>query len=160
MLTQREIDLMAEMDATLVTTLSVSLGVARIPGLPDWMAAKAKMCAEDNIKTIDMARKAGVRIAFGTDYSNSKNSPYKELGREFEAMTRAGMTNMEAIKAGTINAAHLMLMEDQISSVEAGKLADLVIVQGNPLEDINVLTSADYVHLVMQSGAIVKRMDA
>lgn len=156
MLTQREIDLMAEMDATLVTTLSVSLGVANIPGLPDWMAAKARMCAEANVKTIAMARKAGVRIAFGTDYSNSKNSPYKNLGKEFEAMTRAGMTNMEAIKAGTINAAHLMMTEEDTGSVEVGKLADLVIVEGNPLEDINVLTDADYVKFVMMDGDVKK----
>ena len=50
MLTQREIDLMAKKDVTLVTTLSVSLGVANIPGLPDWMAEKAKRCAEANVK--------------------------------------------------------------------------------------------------------------
>lgn len=156
MLTQREIDLMAEMDATLVTTLSVSLGVANIPGLPDWMAAKARLCAQANIKTIEMARKAGIRIAFGSDYSNSKNTPYLELGREFEAMTRAGMTPMEAIKAGTVNAAHLMLTQQETGSLEQGKLADLVIAQGNPLSDINILADACRIKLVMQSGSIVK----
>ena len=156
MLTQREIDLMAEMDATLVTTLSVSLGVANIPGLPDWMAAKARLCAEANIKTIDMARKAGIRIAFGSDYSNSKNTPYLQLGREFEAMTRAGMTPMEAIKAGTINAAHLMLASSETGSLEQGKLADLVIAQGNPIDDINTLTTADNIKFVMINGQIRK----
>lgn len=156
MLTQREIDLMAEMDATLVTTLSVSLGVANIPGLPDWMAKKVKACAEANIETIRMAREAGIRIAFGSDYSNSRNSPYKNLGSEFEAMTRAGMTPMEAIKAGTINAAYLMMTQDETGSLEAGKLADIVVVQGDPLQDIRVLTDADYVKLVMLNGNIVK----
>lgn len=156
MLTQREIDLMAEMDATLVTTLSVSLGVANIPGLPDWMAKKVKACAEANIETIRMAREAGIRIAFGSDYSNSRNSPYKNLGSEFEAMTRAGMTPMEAIKAGTINAAHLMMTQNETGSLEAGKLADIVIVKGDPLQDIHVLTDADYVKLVMLNGNIVK----
>lgn len=71
-------------------------------------------------------------------------------------MTQAGMTNMEAIKAGTINAAHLLMAEDETGSLETGKLADLVIVDGNPLEDINCLTSADYVKLVMVEGNVKK----
>ena len=155
-LTRREIDLMKEMDATLVTTLAVSLGVANIPGLPDWMAKKTKACAEANVRTIQMAREAGIRIAFGSDYSNSENSPYKSLGSEFRAMTRAGMTNMEAIKAGTINAAYLMMTDEETGSLEEGKLADIVIVDGDPLVDIDVLTDADHVKLVMLNGRIEK----
>ncbi len=155
-LTQREIDLMKEMDATLVTTLSVSLGVANIPGLPDWMAEKARNCANANKNTIRMAREAGIRIALGTDYSNSRNSPYLELGKEFEAMTRAGMTNMEAIRAGTINAAYLMMSDHETGSLEAGKLADVVIVDGNPLEDIWVLCHADHVKAVFMNGKMQK----
>ena len=155
-LTEREIALMKELDATLVTTLSVSLGVANIPGLPDWMAKKVKACAEANIRTIQMARDAGIRIAFGSDYSNSKNSPYKNLGAEFRAMTRAGMTNMEAIRAGTINAAYLTMNAEETGSLEPGKLADIVIVDGDPLREIDVLTDADHVKLVMLNGKIVK----
>lgn len=155
-LTQREIDLMKEMDATLVTTLSVSLGVANIPGLPDWMAEKARNCANANKNTIRMAREAGIRIALGTDYSNSCNSPFTELGKEFEAMTRAGMTNMEAIKAGTINAAYLMMSDHETGSLEQGKLADVVIVDGNPLEDIWTLCHADHVKAVFMNGKMQK----
>lgn len=156
MLTQREIDLMAKKNIPLVSTLSVSLGVANIPGLPDWMHEKAVLCAEANKKTIAMARKAGIRIALGTDYSNSPNTPYAENGREFEAMVRAGMTPMEAVRAGTINAAHVMRMQDQTGSLEAGKLADIVLVDGNPLEDIFCLTHADHVKLVLKDGKIEK----
>ena len=136
--------------------LSVSLGVANIPGLPDWMEKKVKACANANIETIRMAREAGIRIAFGSAYTNSRNSPYKYLGSEFRAMTKAGMTNMEAIRAGTINAAHLMLSEDETGSLEAGKLADIVIVEGDPLAEIECLTDADYVKLVMLDGSIKK----
>jgi imidazolonepropionase-like amidohydrolase len=158
MLTQREIDLMAEKNVPLVSTLSVSLGVANIPGLPDWMHEKAVNCAEANKRTIAMAREAGVSIALGTDYSNSPNTPYLENGREFEAMVRAGLTPMESIKAGTINAARVMRMEDQIGSLEAGKLADVVLVDGNPLEDIFCLTHADHVKLVIKDGKIEKNI--
>ncbi len=158
MLKQKTIDLMAEKDVSLVTTLSVSLGVAKLPDLPTAMAEKAKRCAEANIRTIEMARKAGIRIALGTDYSNSKNSPYANNGKEFEAMTRAGMTPMEAIKAGTINAAYLMKSDDVLGSLEEGKIADIVIVQGNPLEDIHCLTDQSHVRFVMKDGIIEKNL--
>ncbi len=156
MLTQREIDLMAERDVPLVTTLTISLGVANMEGLPRWMHEKALACAEANLKTIAMAREAGITIALGTDFSNSPNTPYRENGREFEAMVRAGMTPMEAVRAGTINAARVMRMADEIGSLEAGKLADIVVVDGNPLEDIGCLTSADHVRLVLKGGTIEK----
>ena len=156
MLTQREIDLMAEKNVPLVSTLCVSLGVANMEGLPSWMHEKAVACADNNRKTIEMARKAGIRIALGTDFSNSPNTPYSQNGREFEAMMRGGLTPMESIKAGTINAAHVMRMEDQIGSLEAGKLADVVIVDGNPLEDIFCLTDAEHVKLVLKGGKVEK----
>ena len=155
MLTPREIDLMAERDVPLVSTLTVALGVADMEG-PAWFHEKALACRENNLRTIEMARAAGIRIALGTDFSNSRNTPYKQNGREFEAMVRAGMTPMEAVRAGTITAAQVMRMDDQIGSLEAGKLADIVIVDGNPLEDIWCLTDADHVQLVLKGGAVEK----
>ncbi len=156
MLTQREIDLMAQMDATLVSTLAVSLGVANIPGLPDWLHEKASRTAESNIKTIEMARKAGIRIALGTDYSNSKNTPYLQIGEEFVAMTKAEMTPMEAIKAGTINAAYLMKNDTQTGSLEVGKLADVVLAKGNPLNGIKTIGTAENIEAVFLGGKKIK----
>jgi imidazolonepropionase-like amidohydrolase len=154
-LTQREIDLMAERSIPLVTTLAVSLGVAKLPGLPEWMRKKAENCAEANLRTIAMARKAGIRMVLGTDFTNTKNFPYRDNGVELVAMTEAGMTPMEAIRAGTVNAAALML-DDRIGTLEAGKLADIVVVAGNPLEDIRVLKGADNVRMVFLGGTKVK----
>ncbi|NLK68216.1 MAG: amidohydrolase family protein [Clostridiaceae bacterium] len=156
MLQQETIDLMAENCVSLVTTLNISLNVANFPGLHPAVAKKAKLCAQANIKTIDMARKAGIRIAFGTDYSNSKNTPYAKNGREFESMVQAGMTEMEAIKAGTINAAHLMKYADRLGSLEVDKLADIVITDGNPLQDISCLADKEHIKLVMKNGVIEK----
>lgn len=158
MLTEREIGLMAERDVPLVSTLWISLGVAKLPGLPDWMREKAKACAEHNLRTIEMAREAGIRIALGTDFSNSPNTRYRENGKEFEAMVRAGLTPMEAIKAGTANAARVMRMDDQIGTLEVGKLADVVVVDGDPVADINCLASADHVRLVLKGGVVEKRV--
>ena len=155
MLTQREIDLMAEMDATLVTTLAIALGVAKIPTLPDWMKKKVEFVAECNIKTIEMARKAGIRIALGTDFGNGERTSYAKNGREFAAMTEAGMTPMEAIKAGTSNAAHL-LMSDEVGVLAKGKLADVVLANGNPLEDITCIGDKESIVAVFLGGKRVK----
>lgn len=152
MLTQREIDLMAEKNIPLVTTLAVSLGVSKMPGLPQWLKDKATECAEYNKRTIAMAREAGITIAFGTDYSNTKNTPFRHIGKEFEAMTEAGMTKMEAICAGTINAAKVCRIAEETGSLEVGKYADITLVKGNPLEDIRVLGDAQNVTGVFISG--------
>ena len=154
-LTQREIDLMAEKDVPLVTTLAVSLHVANIPGLPDWMHQKAVQCRENNIRTIEMARKAGVRIALGTDYSNSKNTSFLRIGREFESMVEAGMTNMEAVKAGTLHAAQVMRVE-QLGALKEGWLADIAVCDGNPIEDISCIGNAEHIRFVVADGKIVK----
>jgi imidazolonepropionase-like amidohydrolase len=156
MLTQREIDLMAEMGATLVSTLWISLNVANLPGFPDWMQEKARACAQHNRETIRMARKAGIRIAFGTDFSNSKNTAFKTIGREFEAMVDAGMTNLEAIRAATLNAAPLLRMEGELGALAPGYLADIAVTDGNPLQDISCLNDADHIRLVLSDGRIVK----
>ena len=155
MLTQREIDLMAEKNIPLVTTLYVSLACAKMDG-PDWFKRKASMCAEANIRTIDMARKAGIRIAFGTDFSNSKGTPLLKNGREFEAMIQAGMTPMEAIRAGTSNAAYVLRREKEVGTLEVGKLADIALVDGDPTADISVLADASHVTAVFQGGKKVK----
>jgi imidazolonepropionase-like amidohydrolase len=155
MLTQREIDLMAEKNIPLVSTLYVSHLCANLKG-PAWFMEKASKCYAANVKTIEMARKAGIRIELGTDFSNSMGTPYRHEGREFVAMVNAGMTPMEAIKAGTINSAYVMRTDDRLGSLEVGKLADVVLVDGDPISDIQVLADADHVKLVMQGGKIVK----
>ena len=111
---------------------------------------------DEGVTILDAARKAGIRIAFGTDFSNSKNTAYRKEGQEFEAMVRAGMTPWEAIQAGTINAAHVMRKADKLGSLEVGKLADIVIADGNPLEDISVLADASHITAVFQDGKKLK----
>ena len=155
MLTQREIDLMAEKNVPLVSTLFVSELCSHLKG-PQWFMEKASKCYKANVNTIAMARKAGIRIAFGTDFSNSKNTAYRKEGQEFEAMVRAGMTPWEAIQAGTINAAYVMRKADKLGSLEVGKLADIVIADGNPLEDISVLADASHITAVFQDGKKLK----
>lgn len=82
------------------------------------------------------AAKAGVRIAFGTD---SGVYPHGDNGRQFAYMVRYGLTPMEAIRAATLNSAQLLGKEPELGSIAAGKFADLVAVEGDPLLDIDKL---------------------
>ena len=74
--------------------------------------------------------------------------------REFASLVKAGMTPMQAIQAGTRVAAEALRWQDRIGTVEAGKLADLVAVQGDPLRDIAELQRVTF---VMIGGKVVKR---
>lgn len=150
------VQLMAEKDIPLVTTLSVSLGIADMKGLPEYMMKKAKALGNASKHSFELAHQYGIRVALGTDYSNSPNTPYHEIGKEFYSLTRCGYSNMEAIKAGTINGAYLMKSDDKFGSLEAGKLADLVVINGDPSKDIMLLADADNVRLVMIGGEIKK----
>lgn len=156
MLDEECIEIMKEKNIPLVTTLSVALGIADMKNLPDFMMKKAVSVKESAMHSFQMAHEAGIRVALGTDYSNSQNTPFKQIGKEFYSLTRCGYTPMEAIKAGTINGAYLMRKDREIGSLEVGKLADLVVVDGNPLEDIRCLSDADHVKLVMIGGNVVK----
>jgi len=155
-LDERCIELMLKRDATLVTTLNIALGIPKWQAtLPKHIYEKGVQLAECAVRSALLARSAGIRIALGTDYSNSKNTPYAKNGSEFASIVEAGFTPMEAIKIGTINGAHLM-KNRQIGSLEKGKLADVVVVGGNPLKDISLLADASHVQLVFQNGVLVK----
>ena len=147
---------MAEKNIPLVTTLSVSLGIADMKGLPEHMMRKAKALGDASKHSFALAHQYGILVALGTDYSNSPNTPFAEIGKEFFSLTRCGYSNMEAIKAGTINGAYLMKSDDKFGSLEVGKLADLVVVDGDPSKDIMLLANAKNVRLVMIGGQIKK----
>ena len=101
-------------------------------------------------ETFARSWRAGVPIAFGTD---TGVSPHGENWREFVLMVEAGMPPMDAFRSATVAAAQL-LGSDELGSIAAGKLADIVAVPGDPLEDI---TLVGQVNFVMQDGQVYKR---
>jgi imidazolonepropionase-like amidohydrolase len=106
-----------------------------------------------HIANVSLARRLGVRVAMGSDVGTPGNH-CGENAQEFEVMVHeASFSPLEAIQAGTINAATLMRLDDQVGTLEEGKLADLIVVGANPLEDVSALCS---VSLVMKEGRIVK----
>ncbi len=93
---------------------------------------------------------AGVRIAFGTDAGVSKHGRNAD---EFQLMVANGMTPATAIQAATVNAADLLGLSAEAGSLEPGKRADIVAVDGDPLTDVTVLTSMDF---VMRGGVVYR----
>ena len=118
---------------------------------PEVVAAKAKVIGAQIKFTFAKAYKAGVKIAFGTDAGVFKHG---QNWREFGYMIEAGMPAMQAIKAATINAAELLGMKDQLGSIEVGKLADIVAVDGDPLSDASVFGKIVF---VMKDGVTYKQ---
>ncbi|WP_235561685.1 MULTISPECIES: amidohydrolase family protein [unclassified Brevundimonas] len=104
-------------------------------------------------QSLQRAVPAGVRIAFGTDAGVSKHGRNAD---EFALMVQHGMTPMSAIQAATVNAADLLGLSSEIGSLEPGKRADLVAVDGDPLTDVTVLTSMDF---VMRDGRVYRDED-
>ncbi|MEJ2383215.1 MAG: amidohydrolase family protein [Xanthomonadales bacterium] len=117
---------------------------------PDVVRPKAAAVGPQIEATFAKAWKAGVTIAFGTDCGVS---PHGGNAQEFVYMVEQGMPPMAALQAATLTPARLLEVEDELGSIAAGKLADIVGVSGNPLEDIAVLGSVDF---VMKDGVVYK----
>jgi len=125
---------------------------AEVPGYyPAQIAAKAKMVGPIIQATAGKAYKAGVKIAFGTDASVY---PHGQNAKEFQYMVEAGMPPMFVLQAATTHAAELLKKSKDLGTVEAGKFADVVAVEGNPLDDI---TRMQHVGFVMKDGKIYKQ---
>jgi imidazolonepropionase-like amidohydrolase len=107
------------------------------------------------IRWLTKAHRKGVKIGVGVDFGGQGYEPGVFVG-EFRALTEIGMTNMEAIQAGTRVNAELLGWDERLGTIEAGKLADIVAVPGNPLVDIRLLESTSF---VMLGGRIIKTPD-
>ena len=124
---------------------------AKIPGYYSDIVTPKALAVGPNIQaTFAKAYKAGVKIAFGTDagvYAHGKN------WMEFVYMTEAGMPILEAIHCATVNASELLGESTRLGSVETGKLADIIAVDGDPVKDVKVMGKVKF---VMKDGVVYK----
>lgn len=154
-MSERTMDKMKEMGTYYVPTISAGKYVvekAKIPGFfPPIIVPKALEVGPQIQETFAAAYKRGVKIAFGTD---SGVAPHGTNGKEFIFMVEAGMSPMEAIKSATKTAAELLRVQDAYGSVESGKMADIVAVDGDPIQDISVMTKVSF---VMKDGKVFKQ---
>ncbi|HEX5124967.1 MAG TPA: amidohydrolase family protein [Rhodanobacteraceae bacterium] len=124
---------------------------ASVPGYyPAQIAAKAKQVGPIIQQTAGKAYKAGVKIAFGTD---AAVYPHGQNAKEFQYMVEAGMPTAFVLQAATTHGAELLRKTKDLGTIEAGKLADVVAVQGNPLDDIKLM---QHVAFVMKDGVVYK----
>ena len=153
-LNEESIQLFLAGGAFLVPTILAGKTVeerARIEGyFPPSVREKARRVGPQIQDALRRAHAGGVRIAFGTD---SGVSAHGENAREFAYMVEAGMTEMEAITAATVNAAQLLGLAEEIGTLEVGKSADLIATGRTPLVDI---TELQRVLFVMKEGEIYK----
>ena len=110
-------------------------------------------CVDRLPKTITLAKKHGVRMAAGTDFVMA-DFPWALLPEETAYLTQLGLTPMEAIESATRIGAEVLGLETELGTIEPGKLADLILVDRNPLDDITALTEISW---VMQGGRIIPR---
>lgn len=116
------------------------------PGKPDALEAGGM--------AIRLARKLGVPVGSGSDYITTK--AFGSEAMELKLKTESGMTPYEAIKSATIVNAEIFRLKDKIGSLEVGKWADIIAVDGKPDEDINTLVEKDNIRLVMKQGEVFR----
>ena len=102
------------------------------------------------LKTFSKALKFGIKIAFGTD---SGVSYHGDNAKEFKYMVESGMLPMDAIKSATMVSAELLGIQDELGSIETNKIADIIAVDGDPIQNMDVMQKVVF---VMKEGKIYK----
>jgi imidazolonepropionase-like amidohydrolase len=147
------IEMMLQRGTWLVPTLMAPRGVLDAAdagaAIPEASIAKAREVVEIHRASFGRAVEAGVRVAMGTD---SGVTPHGQNLRELALMVEGGMTPMQAIEATTRSAAELMGLDDELGTLQPGKRADLVVIDGDPLD---VATLPDRIEAVYQDGVAV-----
>jgi imidazolonepropionase-like amidohydrolase len=122
-------------------------------GTPDWVLAKAREVMGLRQESFAAALRRGVPIAMGTDIGGQDLLPHGRNAEELALLVDAGMSASDALVAGTLGAARCIGLENEIGSIEKGKTADMIAVEGDPLRDITAMQRVDF---VMKSGQVVR----
>ncbi|MGC9009940.1 MAG: amidohydrolase family protein [Sulfolobales archaeon] len=150
-----------ERNSVVVPTLSIVQRIIEVGskiGIPEWGLKKAEEVYEEHISNIKKAYRLGVKLATGTDFVGG---PFRMGDNALEIklfVEKLGMTPREALLSATKIAAEAVGMENKTGVIEKGRLADLIVVSSNPLDNIGVLMNKDNILLVMREGKILKRL--
>lgn len=137
-------------DAVLVPTVLAGMTVKEWDFLPNASYRKAQAVGPRMLDMLALAYENDVTIAFGTDTGVSKHG---ENAKEFEYMVEAGMSETDAIRAATVVASKHLELDEVIGTLEAGKYADIIGVDGDPRDNISELMDVDF---VMKGGVVYK----
>ncbi|MEM0361634.1 MAG: amidohydrolase family protein [Sulfolobales archaeon] len=158
---EESIALSKEFDAIIVPTLSIVdriLSIGSKIGIPEWALRKADEVNKEHINNIRKAYRLGAKIAVGTDFCGG---PLKMGDNALEIkllVEKIGMEPKEALIAATKISAEAVGLSGKVGTIERGKIADLIVVSGNPLVDVNILQNKENIRLVMKEGKIVKNI--
>jgi imidazolonepropionase-like amidohydrolase len=149
---------MAEREIFLVPTLKPGFDViyGDRPGIPDWIMEKSKAVQEDALRSVRRALTLGVPIAMGTDAATPYNF-HGDNAMELVWMAEAGLSPMQTIVASTANAARALGWDGWLGTLEQGKVADLIVVTKNPLDNLRFLADRSNIELVIKDGQVVAR---
>lgn len=155
---ERTMGTMAERGIFLVPTLKTGFDVlyGERPGVPRWIQEKMKEVQEDALHSVRRALELGVPIAMGTDAATPYNF-HGDNAMELAWMAEAGLSPMDAIVASTTNAARALGWDGWLGTLEMGKVADLVVLGKNPLDDLRFLADRRNIELVIKDGQVVAR---
>jgi imidazolonepropionase-like amidohydrolase len=153
-------DFVATREAFVVPTLSVVFALfedGTAMGMPEVSRQKLERVHEQALKGLEIMQQAGVKMGFGTDLLGEQNA---RRGTEF-TLRRQVLSPFEILRSATATNAQILQMGGKLGVVKPGALADILVVDGNPLEDIELL-AADGAHLrhIMADGRWVKRTEA
>jgi imidazolonepropionase-like amidohydrolase len=123
-------------------------------GIPAYAVEKTLMVKPHHMESIRMAREAGVLVAAGTDAGTPFNLHGENLSEIKLLVEYGGFSPMAAIEAGTRVSARVLGLENELGTIGEGKIADLILVAGNPLENIDILLEKESIRLVMQGGKL------
>jgi imidazolonepropionase-like amidohydrolase len=161
-LSDEAVDLMARQKTVYVPTFAVRDRIVkegRGAGVPDFIQTQVERAIETHAASVQRAHRAGITVAMGTD-AGATIFPHGQSAQELAAYVRLGFSPMEALVTATRNAAELLGLGDHLGTIEATKLADLIVVDGDPLADIAILTQPSALRLVLIGGISVLDRDA
>jgi imidazolonepropionase-like amidohydrolase len=147
-LDEEAIELMKTRGTYLVPTLAAPYYILKAgveKGIPDYVVKKTNTVTINHIDSVRKAYKAGVKIAAGTDAGTPYNLHGSMVIELKLLIDQGGLSHMDAITAATSGAAECMGLSDIIGTIDRGKLADVIVVEGDPLQDIMILDKVIYV---------------
>jgi imidazolonepropionase-like amidohydrolase len=159
-LDEEAIELMLERGTYLVPTLAVGHNSFRSndPRVPAHARAKGQAVSEQHVRSVQMAAQAGVKIVLGTDASDF--APFGRNAQELELLVEAGVRPIDALRAGTSVAAEALGVDHLTGSIQPGRAADLLVVDGDPVRDVRLLQDLTRIRQVYLMGRAVVDRDA
>jgi len=156
---EEAIEMAIKKNVAFVPTLSINQQIVKggvEAGYPPWAVEKAEEAWEEVCRNIEKSHKAGVPICAATDFCGSPFLKFGKNAMELELLVKkCHFKPLEAIVAATKNAAEFACnLGGKIGTIEEGKIADIIVVEGDPLKDITILQDLEKIKMVMRSGGI------